>query len=80
MRVTRRVRPSQVGCAASVGRRRLYASSLADREPAAQPEPAPRLTLIIHPDGQIVSETASSEFDLITSRQTYHEVDAVTGR
>lgn len=80
MRVTRRVRPSQVGCAASIGRRRLYASTLTDCEPAAQPEIPTRLTLIIHPDGQIVADSALGERERFTSRSALHEVEAIAGR
>lgn len=80
MRVTRRVRPSQVGCAVSIGRRRLYASTLADREPAAQSAFPARLTLIIHPDGQIVAEPELGEREPLSARSAFHEAEAVAGR
>jgi hypothetical protein len=36
MRVTRRTRPSQVGCGASIARRRLLHASASDTEPPAE--------------------------------------------
>lgn len=58
MRVARRVRPSQVGYGASVGRRRIYASWATS--PANDPEKAslPRMTLVIEQDGQILDRSA----------------------
>jgi hypothetical protein len=57
MRVARRIRPSRVGCGATVDRRRLHAASItSETPPASVPVPAPTrspLSLIIHADGQI---------------------------
>lgn len=55
MRVSRRVRPSQVGCGATVARRRLYAAVASAAETRASIPPAPRLALIIEPDGEIIA-------------------------
>lgn len=54
MRVSRRIRPSQVGCAASASRRRLQAASLIESSDATQPRTLPRPSLVIQPDGQIL--------------------------
>lgn len=53
MRVTRRIRPSQVGCGATIGRRRLYAASLFKDETAAEAPPVARMAFVIQPDGRI---------------------------
>lgn len=54
MRVTRRVRPSQVGCGATIGRRRLYAAIASASDSRNDVPLVPRIALIIEPDGQIV--------------------------
>lgn len=54
MRVSRRIRPSQVGCAASASRRRLQAASLTESPDSNQARPLPHPSLVIHPDGQII--------------------------
>lgn len=53
MRVSRRIRPSQVGCAASASRRRLQAASLTESPDTSEARSLPRPSLVIHPDGQI---------------------------
>lgn len=55
MRVSRRIRPSQVGCAASASRRRLQVASLIESPDTPQPRALPRPALVIQPDGQIHS-------------------------
>jgi hypothetical protein len=55
MRVSRRIRPSQVGCAASASRRRLQAASLTESPDTIQTRPLPRPALVIQPDGQILT-------------------------
>lgn len=54
MRVTRRVRPAQVGCGATIGRRRLYAACMSSVEERNEVPQAPRIALVIQPNGQIV--------------------------
>jgi hypothetical protein len=54
MRVTRRVRPSQVGCGATIGRRRLYAATASAANARNDDSSVPQISLIIEPDGQIV--------------------------
>jgi hypothetical protein len=63
MRVTRRVRPSQVGCAATISRRRLYAAMATASDARNEIPPAPRIALIIEPDGQIVSSADIAGID-----------------
>lgn len=54
MRMTRRVRPSQVGCAATISRRRLYAANASQDVATLSSELNPRLMVIIDRDGQIM--------------------------
>jgi hypothetical protein len=75
MRVSRRIRPSQVGCAASASRRRLQAASLTESPDTAQSLPRLRPTLVIQPDGQIVSTDNSLESG--AQRAAYDESGAV---
>lgn len=57
MRVARRIRPSRVGCGATVDRRRLHAATTSNESPPATvPDSTPTrspLSLTIHADGQI---------------------------
>jgi hypothetical protein len=53
MRVTRRVRPSRVGCGATIARRRLYAAARTASVPESQAPNLPRMALTISPDGRI---------------------------
>lgn len=75
MRVSRRIRPSQVGCAASASRRRLQAASLTESPDTPQPRPLPRPALVIHPDGQILSTDNSLESSAV--RSAYDDTGAV---
>ena len=59
MRVSRRIRPSQVGCAASASRRRLQVASLIEQPDAPQARVLTRPTLVIQPDGQILPAETS---------------------
>jgi hypothetical protein len=72
MRVSRRIRPSQVGCAASASRRRLQAASLTATPEAPQPRPLPRPAFVIQLDGQILSTE-----NPIAARAVYDEAEAV---
>ncbi len=74
MRVSRRIRPSQVGCAASASRRRLQAASLTVVEEPVQPRPLPRPSLVIQPDGQILSSDRQRDPDARAG--AYDDVDA----
>ncbi len=58
MRMTRRVRPSQVGCAATISRRRLYAANASQDTAAVSGELKPRLMMVIDRDGQIMGNIA----------------------
>ncbi len=66
MRVARRIRPSRVGCGATVDRRRLHAATTTNESPPASvpvpvPVPPPTrspLSLTIHADGQISTYTS----------------------
>lgn len=75
MRVSRRIRPSQVGCAASASRRRLYVASLGNTADTPQPRPLPRPSLVIHPDGQIFPPEPALDLTLV--RPAYDDADAV---
>jgi hypothetical protein len=75
MRVTRRVRPSQVGCAATIGRRRLYAAVASASESRNNAPAVPRISLIIEPDGQIVSNSSAPGID----RRTYESAPELAG-
>jgi hypothetical protein len=73
MRVSRRIRPSQVGCAASASRRRLQAASLTVSPDTSQPRLLPNPSIVIQPDGQILPVA-----DLIEStgaRPAYDEAE-----
>lgn len=75
MRVSRRIRPSQVGCAASASRRRLLAASLTESPEVFQARPLPRPAFVIQPDGQILStDTTTSQS---VAHAAYDEVGAV---
>jgi hypothetical protein len=71
MRVSRRIRPSQVGCAASASRRRLQAASLTESPDTFQPRPLPRPAFVIHAGGQILSTDAARE--LSPARAAYDD-------
>lgn len=75
MRVSRRIRPSQVGCAASASRRRLQAASLMESPDTAHARPLPRPTLVIQPDGQI--HAADTSPDTVSARHAYDEPGTV---
>lgn len=75
MRVSRRIRPSQVGCAASASRRRLQAASLTESPDTTQSRPLPRPALVIQPDGQIVS--ADNALGQSVGRPAYEDAGAV---
>jgi hypothetical protein len=75
MRVSRRIRPSQVGCAASASRRRLQAASLTESPESPQPRPLPRPALVIQFDGQILSTDSSSSQS--AARAAYDEAGSV---
>ena len=75
MRVTRRVRPSQVGCAATIGRRRLYAAVASVSESRNDTPAVPRISLIIEPDGQIVPTNAAPGID----RRPYESTPELAG-
>jgi hypothetical protein len=64
MRVARRIRPSQVGCAATIGRRRLYAASATSNEPSKNMPQLARISLVIESDGQIVHPDDNLDSDL----------------
>jgi hypothetical protein len=75
MRVSRRIRPSQVGCAASASRRRLQAASLTESPETGQARPLPRPSLVIHPDGQIF---LTESFDGIgLARAAYDDAEPI---
>ena len=73
MRVSRRIRPSQVGCAASASRRRLQAASLTESPDTNQARPLPRPSLVIHPDGKIV--LTESPDGIGRARTAYDDAD-----
>jgi hypothetical protein len=75
MRVSRRIRPSQVGCAASASRRRLQAASLTESPDVPQARPLPRPALVIQPDGQILSTDHSSVQS--AARAAYDEAGSI---
>ena len=75
MRVSRRIRPSQVGCAASASRRRLQAASLTESPDTSQPRPLPRPSIVIQPDGQILQNTSVTESG--STRSAYEETESV---
>jgi hypothetical protein len=75
MRVSRRIRPSQVGCAASASRRRLQAASLTETPDTSPPRPLPRPALVIQLDGQIFSPDAPIGQNV--ARTTYDDAGAV---
>ena len=75
MRVSRRIRPSQVGCAASASRRRLQVASLMESPDTIQSRPLPRPALVIQPDGQILS--ADKSLDSSAMRASYDDAGAV---
>jgi hypothetical protein len=75
MRVSRRIRPSQVGCAASASRRRLQAASHTETPDTIHPRPLPRPALVIHPDGQILS--TDNSLDSSATRSAYEDAGAV---
>lgn len=75
MRVSRRIRPSQVGCAASASRRRLQAASLTESPDTSQARPLPRPSLVIHPDGQII-RTESLD-GIGRTRAAYDDVEPI---
>lgn len=68
MRVARRVRPSHVGCGATVSRRRLYAASVSEttREDDALDSPPTIWSLVIHADGTIAPHDAQFSFNART--------------
>lgn len=76
MRVSRRIRPSQVGCAASASRRRLQAASLSESQDTPQPRSLPRPALVIQLDGQILS--TDTPIGPMAPRLAYDETGAVT--
>ena len=67
MRVARRIRPSHVGCGATVNRRRLYAASFShDTQTASNParvQSLPPATFVIHANGQIVAQTGPFPYE-----------------
>jgi hypothetical protein len=75
MRVSRRIRPSQVGCAASASRRRLQAASLTESSDTSQSLPRLRPTLVIQPDGQIL--TTDNSLEPNAQRAAYDEAGTV---
>ena len=75
MRVSRRIRPSQVGCAPSASRRRLQVASLITPPDAPQPRPLPRPALVIQVDGQILS--AETELNASLASTAYEDAVAV---
>ena len=75
MRVSRRIRPSQVGCAASASRRRLQAATLGEAHDTTEQRALPRPALVIHPNGQIVSLDAPR--DVTVALPAYDEAEAV---
>lgn len=75
MRVSRRIRPSQVGCAASVSRRRLQVASLTESPETSQPRPLPRPALIIHLDGQILA--TETPIGASAARASYEDAGTV---
>src|ERR1044072_3449356 len=75
MRVSRRIRPSQVGCAASASRRRLRAASLIDSPDMNQTQTRPRVLLVIQPDGQIVA--VDDQIGNSNSRNAYDDAGSV---
>jgi hypothetical protein len=75
MRVSRRIRPSQVGCAASASRRRLQAASQTSASDTPPPRSLPRPSLVIHPDGLIL--LADEELEATPVGAGYDDADAV---
>jgi hypothetical protein len=71
MRVARRVRPSQVGCAATIGRRRLYAATASHSEISADTSPTARMALVIQPDGRIIAHDDDSNFHVELADNSY---------
>lgn len=74
MRVTRRIRPSQVGCAASASRRRLYAASGSETPEPVVPRALSRPVLVIDIHGQIL--THENSIDLGALRPAYDDAAA----
>jgi hypothetical protein len=77
MRVARRIRPSQVGYAATIGRRRLYAASASNPNAALDPSQTARITLVIQPDGRIVTAADGMAFDVGSTQDSYPSVPAI---
>jgi hypothetical protein len=79
MRVTRRIRPSQVGCGATIGRRRLYAASASTSDSATETLQISRLSLIIQPDGQIISPIGTHGLEIDSARPSYASAPELAG-
>lgn len=85
MRVARRVRPSHVGCGATVSRRRLYAASVSDTDldttpPDDTPEsPSTFWSLVIHADGTIASPEGPFSFLTPAESAVYEPSPALAG-
>jgi hypothetical protein len=73
MRVSRRIRPSQVGCAASASRRRLQAASLTVTPDTTHSRPLPSPSIVIQPDGQILQ--AATQIGTGSARAAYDEAE-----
>jgi hypothetical protein len=81
MRVARRVRPSHVGCGATVSRRRLYAASSSDTTPQddALDSPPTFWSIVIHPDGSISPRDGQFSFNSPGEDAAYESTPALAG-
>jgi hypothetical protein len=71
MRVPRRIRPSQVGCGATIGRRRLYAASASTNPESTDKSQIAHLAFVIRADGQLVSSVDAFGFHSDLEQQNY---------
>jgi hypothetical protein len=81
MRVARRVRPSHVGCGATVNRRRLYAASVSEttREDDGLDSPPTIWSIVIHPDGTIAPHDDQFSFTSPTEDAAFDLSPALSG-
>lgn len=80
MRVTRRIRPSQVGCGATIGRRRLYAASISRDAAPAETPPVSHVAFIIQPDGRIQAVPLSDDVGREPATHAALIASSVSGR
>ena len=81
MRVARRVRPSHVGCGATVSRRRLYAASVSEttRQDDVPDSPSSLWSIVIHPDGTIAPRDAQFPYGSSAEDDAYGRAPVLSG-